>query len=87
MEELPNELYGVTVFRKLDLRFRYHEIRVYPADTYITAFRTHHGLFELLMMSFGLTNAPTSFQFLLTEAFLNYLRNFFLVFLMITHIQ
>jgi hypothetical protein len=45
-----------------------------------TAFRTHEGLFEFLVMSFGLSNAPATFQFLMNDILCPFLRRFVLVF-------
>lgn len=65
----------------LDLRARYHQIRVKSEDVHKTTFRTQEGHYEYLVMLFGLTNAPATFQAAMNHIFRSFLRRFVLVFL------
>jgi hypothetical protein len=78
---LFDQLTSAKVFFKVDLRLGYHQIKIHPKDVPKTTFSTRYGLYEYLVMSFGLTNAPAHFMYLMNSIFMPELDKFVVVFI------
>jgi len=78
---LFDQLAKAKVFSKIDLRSGYHQIQIRPEDVPKTTFSTRYGLYEYLVMSFGWTNAPAYFMYLMNSVFMPELDKFVVVFI------
>jgi hypothetical protein len=81
IEDLFDHLRGASLFSKIDLRSSYHHLRIWPCIVPKTAFSTKYGLYEFIVMSFGLTNVPAFFMYLMNSMFMDYLDKFVVVFI------
>jgi hypothetical protein len=81
IDSLFYQLAGAKVFSKVNLHSGYHQIKIHPKDVSKTAFSTRYGLYEYLVMSFGLTNAPAHFMYLMNSVFMSELNRFVVVFI------
>jgi transposase InsO family protein len=69
ISELIAQLRGAKYFTKLDVRWGFNNVRVKEGDEWKAAFRTNRGLYEPLVMFFGLTNSPATFQTMMNDIF------------------
>src|SRR5690606_13940130 len=76
ISEILDRASGAQYFSKLDIKDAYYRIRIKEGDEWKTAFRTRYGLFEYLVMPFGLCNAPATFQNYMHQALGGYLDDF-----------
>ena len=69
IDNLFEQLQGASYFSKIDRRSGDHQLRVKDSDILKTSFRTRYVHYKFVVMSFGLTNAPTSFMDLMNRVF------------------
>jgi hypothetical protein len=81
IDDIFDQLKVACVSSKIDPRSRYHQLKIRASDIPKTSFITRYGLYEYTVMSFGLTNAPAYFMYLMNKVLMEYLDKFMAVFI------
>jgi hypothetical protein len=81
IDDLFDQLHGVCVFSKIDIRSGYHQLKVRECNIPKIAFVLRYDLYEFTVMSFGLTDAPAYFMYMMIKVFMEYMDKFVMVFI------
>ena len=81
IDDLLDRVQGCKYFSKIDVKSGFHQISIRPEDRHKTVFQTRYGLYEFVVMPFGLCNAPGTFQHAMNRVFGPYLDQFVVVYL------
>ena len=81
IDDLLDHLHGACFFTKMDLTTSYHQVRMHATNTWKNDFKTNFGLFEWLVMSFGVTNALATFMRFINDIFREHLGKFVVIYL------
>jgi len=79
IDELLDQLKGEKYFTRIELKSRYHQVKITSSDVWKTSFKAEEGHFEWLVMPFGLTNSPTTFMRLMDDILKPFTNSFVVV--------
>src|SRR5258705_1471349 len=69
ISDITDNLKNAKIFSKFDVRWWYNNVRIKDGDEWKAAFKTNRGMFEPLVMFFGLCNSPATFQAMINDTF------------------